>query len=197
MKTCYKCNQIKSLSDFYYRKDTGSHRNECKECTKAAKAVRESVDGIKEIRALKEKQRRIDKKEQIKAVRDKRYADPNQRLIIKENGKRSYEKLKISKPEILKAANSYQRAKRKIEINKETSSTTSEIRTWIKEAVKICSYCNNYCLTNYQIDHIYPISKGGTHTIDNFTIACPSCNASKNATSLLIWMAKLTNRSRG
>lgn len=197
MKTCYKCNQIKSLSDFYYRKDSNTHRNECKECIKAAKAVRESIDGVKEMRALKEKQRRIDKKEQIKAVRDKRYADPNQRLIILENGKRSYEKLKIYKPEILKAANSYQRAKRKIEINKETSSTTSEIHTWIKEAVKICSYCNNYCLTNYQIDHIDPISKGGTHTIDNFTIACPACNASKNATSLLIWMAKLTNRSRG
>ena len=197
MKNCYKCNQIKPLSDFYYRKDTETHRNECKECTKAAKALREAIDGVKETRAIKEKQRRIDKKEQIKSVRDKRYANPDQRLIILENSKRSYKKLKLYKPEILKAANAHQRAKRKIEINKETSSTTSEIRTWIKEAVKICSYCNNYCTTNYQIDHIDPISKGGTHTVDNFTIACPSCNASKNATSLLIWMAKLTNRSRG
>ena len=197
MKTCYKCDQTKPLSDFYFRKDTQTHRNECKCCTKSEKAIRESVPGVKELRAVKEKQRRIDKKDQIKTVRDKRYADPEQRLIIKANSKRAYEKIKTFKPEILKSANSYQRAKRKIEINKETSSTTSEIRNWIKEEVKICSYCGMYCSTDYQIDHIEPLAKGGTHTIDNFTIACPSCNSSKNATPLLIWMAKLTNRSRG
>ena len=197
MKTCYKCNQIKPLSEFYYRKDTNSHRNECKTCTKAAKAIREQVPGVKELRAVKEKQRRIEKKEQIKLTRDKRYANPEQRLIIKGNNKRSYEKLKTYKPEVLKSANSFQRAKRKMEITKETSSTPLEVRTWLKAEIKICSYCSKYCTTNYQIDHIDPISKGGTHTLDNFTIACPSCNSSKNATPLLIWMAKLTNRSKG
>ena len=197
MKTCYKCNQIKPLSDFYFRKDTKSHRNECKYCTKAAKAIRESVPGVKELRAEKEKQRRIDKKDQIKAVRDRRYADPIQRQILKENSKRTYLKLKAFKPEILKEANSTQRAKRKTHINATTSATKAEIRAWLKEEAKICSYCGIHCENRYQIDHIDPLSRGGTHTIDNFTIACPACNSSKNATSLLIWMAKLTNRSRG
>lgn len=179
MKTCYKCNNTKELSEFYYRNDTKTYRNECKNCTKREKAIREEVPGVKELRAAKERQRRIEKKDQIKAVRDKRYANPEQRLIIQENSRRAYEKLKTFKPELLKAANSFQRAKRKIEITKETSSPTAVIRDWIKNEVKICSYCGTYCTTNYQIDHIDPISKGGTHTLDNFTIACPSCNASK------------------
>lgn len=32
MKVCRICRTEKPISEFYYRKDTGKHRNECKEC---------------------------------------------------------------------------------------------------------------------------------------------------------------------
>lgn len=31
------------------------------------------------------------------------------------------------------------------------------------------------------IDHVVPISKGGTHTLDNVRVACRSCNSAKGA----------------
>ena len=65
MKTCYKCDNTKELSEFYYRNDTKTYRNECKDCTKRAKAIREEVPGVKELRAAKERQRRIEKKDQV------------------------------------------------------------------------------------------------------------------------------------
>ena len=32
MKVCIKCNIEKNLTEFYFRKDNGKYRNECKEC---------------------------------------------------------------------------------------------------------------------------------------------------------------------
>ena len=44
-----------------------------------------------------------------------------------------------------------------------------------------CSYCgcelNNRSLV---IDHVYPVHRGGTNSIDNLTAACRSCNHYKN-----------------
>lgn len=46
-----------------------------------------------------------------------------------------------------------------------------------------CAYCNT--LLDYSIpravhlDHVVPLSKGGTHTIDNVVWACSSCNLAK------------------
>ena len=42
-----------------------------------------------------------------------------------------------------------------------------------------CFWCNSI-LDKKQLDHFYPLAKGGTHTSDNFVIACPSCNMRKS-----------------
>lgn len=39
------------------------------------------------------------------------------------------------------------------------------------------------------IEHVVPISRGGTHTWDNVVLACLSCNLRKNATPLEEWQA--------
>lgn len=41
-----------------------------------------------------------------------------------------------------------------------------------------------------QLDHIHPYSRGGSNIDpENFTIACPSCNARKGALLLTEWEA--------
>lgn len=48
-----------------------------------------------------------------------------------------------------------------------------------------CFYCGS--VENLQIDHVFPVSKGGRHSIGNLVTACRSCNASKNDTFLAVW----------
>lgn len=45
----------------------------------------------------------------------------------------------------------------------------------------ICQICHKPCLESPSIDHIKPVSKGGTHTWDNVQLAHLSCNIRKGA----------------
>ncbi len=44
----------------------------------------------------------------------------------------------------------------------------------------MCGICGNFCsLDHASLDHIIPVSKGGTHTWDNVQLAHGSCNVQK------------------
>ena len=165
MKICTKCNQQKELSEFYFRSDTQTHRNECKDCTKAAKAIRESAPGVKELRARKERERRILHKERI-----------NETL---RNQRSTYLKVNV----LLQSKNAHAKRRSKLK----DGITTKELISWQSEQVPICVYCGS--TEPLTIDHVTPLSKGGTHTIDNLALACKSCNSSKNSNNLIYWLA--------
>jgi 5-methylcytosine-specific restriction endonuclease McrA len=45
-----------------------------------------------------------------------------------------------------------------------------------------CHMCKRKCSgTNLHIDHVIPLSRGGTHTLENLRVACATCNMSKRA----------------
>ena len=45
----------------------------------------------------------------------------------------------------------------------------------------ICHICNQFVdIDNYEIDHIKPVSKGGSHTLDNVATSHPRCNRVKS-----------------
>ena len=51
---------------------------------------------------------------------------------------------------------------------------------WLSEPFFKCRYCLNVFPTEkMQIDHIHPVSKGGTHSAKNICRSCPRCNQSK------------------
>lgn len=50
-----------------------------------------------------------------------------------------------------------------------------------------CAYCNRP-MDRLTADHIIPLTRGGTNGIENIVPACHSCNSSKNAKPLLVWM---------
>lgn len=47
-----------------------------------------------------------------------------------------------------------------------------------------CGYCLRPAST---MEHILPISKGGSHTIDNVIPCCAECNSKKKDRSMLLW----------
>lgn len=57
----------------------------------------------------------------------------------------------------------------------------------LKKAVrKRAKFCCEYCLAqaefsadNFSIEHIFPLSKGGTSTLQNLALSCQSCNNHK------------------
>ena len=44
-----------------------------------------------------------------------------------------------------------------------------------------CAYCNVCLYDGYEIDHVIPLSKGGTNWPDNVALACKPCNRAKAA----------------
>lgn len=44
---------------------------------------------------------------------------------------------------------------------------------------KICGICLEVIVSDFHIDHIIPLSRGGTHTVENLQLAHPYCNRSK------------------
>lgn len=75
------------------------------------------------------------------------------------------------------------------------AATTKEITSLLSNA-HTCDYCG--CeLTKKSIDHIIPLSKGGTHELTNLSVCCPRCNSSKRATDVNDWMGKKMTKRRG
>lgn len=59
------------------------------------------------------------------------------------------------------------------------------IMTRFNDFGNACAYCGSH--SNLQIEHIVPISAGGTHDISNIVPACPSCNFGKHASPMESW----------
>lgn len=191
-KTCTKCKEVKPITGFYFRKDTGSYRHECKDCIKAAKAVRESFEGVKEARALKERERRAIHGDTINAKLRAIRNTPEGKAKCKE----TTSKFRINNPDKIKAWSKTNRHNRRnLKEANGLIDDASTVASWILEQPKVCEYCGCQCKDNYQLDHIVALTQGGTHTIDNFAIACPSCNNSKHNHSLILWIAKKRKES--
>lgn len=84
-------------------------------------------------------------------------------------------------------ANRYARDK-----NAEGSYTEEDLNTIYEELSGRCAYCGISIywgvFRDVHIDHIQPLSKGGTNWPDNITLACKSCNCSKSSKTLSDWL---------
>lgn len=52
----------------------------------------------------------------------------------------------------------------------------ARIRSMLKDQDGRCAYCSQDCSENYQVEHILPLSFGGSNAPSNLCLSCPSCN---------------------
>lgn len=112
-------------------------------------------------------------KEKIADIRRK-YRE-NNRELIKEN-KRKY--LKTEKGKLLHRLRCNKR-RGNIKTTADGSVTMNSIRGMFCGQNNKCNICGCDISIDYHIDHIKPLSKGGTHTIENIQLLCPLCNLRK------------------
>ena len=54
-----------------------------------------------------------------------------------------------------------------------------------------CIYCGS--LQDITLEHVIPISRGGTHGIGNIASACRNCNLSKGSKTIMEWRKSLSH----
>jgi 5-methylcytosine-specific restriction endonuclease McrA len=55
-------------------------------------------------------------------------------------------------------------------------------------------HCGIDILRNYHVDHIVPLSRGGSNWPDNLQVLCPRCNMSKSAATMEEWLIRSAQR---
>ena len=64
--------------------------------------------------------------------------------------------------------------------NAEGSLKKGDIQNQLQTQRCKCWWCKREVGSNYHVDHLIPISRGGSNDKSNIVIACPKCNMSRN-----------------
>lgn len=172
MKVCSTCKQLKSVECFLKdKRNLSGLRSQCKECEK-------------KYRANAEKNRDPEKKR----IHARRYRETHTDIE-----KARLQKWKEENPEKFKAYRSRTKLKNRctsLDFDKDIT-----LEKLYNRDGGICALCGGYCdYNNYifkgtafiagnrypSIDHIKPLSKGGSHTWDNVQLVHKQCNSIKS-----------------
>lgn len=180
MKKCTKCKYDKNLSEFYSNKSKKDGKaTECKDCRK------------EQDKKYREENKETRKNYQIKYWKEnsaelyeakKEYISNNKEAHLKrqhtwyEKNKDSI-KIRISQykkdhPEQYQMYNN-----RRLALKKTTIVELFTIQDIVSMYGNKCFYCNDKF---DEIDHYIPLSKGGSHTLDNIRPSCKPCNLTKS-----------------
>ncbi len=105
------------------------------------------------------------------------------RKYHKENGdtirekKRAYHKTTTGKL-VSKKSSANRRA---LKFKAEGSFTAEDIKGLYAIQGRCCYYCNVGIEGGYHVDHMLPLSRGGSNDVSNICLSCASCNWSKHA----------------
>ena len=185
MKPCNRCGEVKAFDLFPKNAASPDGRYSfCKACTKEAKAayrlrpevierersrLAESYKANKDAILSRQRARYITNKLVINA-RQNRWLEKNRehhRKICRDWAK--------NHPEQMRAIVARRRA---LKAGAEGRYTKADISAMRLKQGNECACCHEV-LTDYHVDHVIPLTKGGTNWPDNLQLLCPPCNRSK------------------
>lgn len=176
LKKCSTCREEKSYSDFYKsKKSADGYCYTCKQCSQ--KRVREW--------SLKNPERK-------NAIRRRNYEENKERYLQisvewnrthRDKHVESNRKWRLKNPEkYLALARKHDLIKKDRLVNAGEIPTTEQIRELIIQSRKHCFWCDKIVKDkDLNIDHLYPLAKGGTNNINNLVVSCGLCNRRKHA----------------
>lgn len=164
-------------------------------CLPCSRAYRDAIANdavLRERRRAKDRAATAAGKNRKKRVHE---LAPDQRESLRRAGRAKYAKktaeikqrvatYRQKYPEKIRTRNANQKAARKGAIGKHTA---HEWESLLSSYHGLCVYCLEPASTR---DHVVPIAKGGSNSIENIVPSCPTCNSSKNDTGVLVWMAR-------
>ena len=99
-------------------------------------------------------------------------------------------------PELVKARTQRRQQHAKNATGAYEPADIAKIRKILKNC---CRYCGNSLEDNEEIDHITPLSRGGSNNPENLTLACRRCNRDKRDKTLiefLLWRKERNEKIR-
>lgn len=201
LKRCAKCGEEKPATIEYFYKDKKSPSGFASRCITCkleyARAYRESrKDALaawqrdrrerdpetirrlaREYRArVKEKARLWQRKRRETHREDVRQQNRASYARHKEHYAAYNKMYRRQNRDIVNAAASRHKARK---LAAEGNHTGDDIKRQYEQQRGKCYYCGKKVGKNYHVDHVVPLSRGGSNGPDNLVIACPSCNISK------------------
>lgn len=212
-KKCKICGIEKSLSNFYFRKDNQTYRNECIPChnQRNAKWRNKNLEKQREYhkKYYQEKAeylrhkvslRRLQNPEKVALEKQNWYFRNKERLnkLGREWRQKNIERAKetaktwaLSNTEKTRAYKAKWRKNHPEQVAIARHNRRAKDRgSYTKEEWKnLCEFYDNKCLRcgekkKLTADHIVPLSCGGSNTIDNIQPLCGYCNTSKGTKTI-------------
>lgn len=72
-------------------------------------------------------------------------------------------------------------------LNSKGGHTKKDVKNLLKSQRFKCINCRSCLRSGYHVDHMYPLSKGGSNDVTNIQILCPTCNLRKSARDPIEW----------
>lgn len=166
-KLCSKCSEWKPATNQYFHvcnRKSDSLAESCKVCRR--KWAIENSDYRSQYNQEFSKTHREDRNRYAQQLRDKN------KQRINELRKQWREK----NPERTEATNSKRRA---LILGADGFHTAEDVRRQFKAQKGKCYWCDVQVGKKYHLDHVFPLSKGGSNGPENIVISCPHCNDSK------------------
>jgi len=191
MKRCTSCKQEKPTTDFGKCSKLPDGLNiYCLECARERSRAWRAANreryleqsrklyhqDIESNRAYKREEARRNR-EQRKQYANKRRAENYEKVISIERASRERNKEK-NRP----AKNARQQVRNRIVQGKTFNISDKDLRKLYNQP---CSFCGTK--ENLSVDHIIPLSRGGSHSIGNMMTLCRSCNSSKGNKTVVEW----------
>jgi len=181
MRTCKHCLISKPLTDFH-KCGKGARLFVCKTCRSILRKSHTALYHLKHANKIKIKTRANLKKYNKNRAEAKRlWVQANFAQVSARN--KAYKK---ANKDTINAHNRMRAAKKRGSYYEKILKKTLK---QIKESFNNkCAYCGRSGKLVW--DHVYPISKGGPHTVENLLPACEPCNLRKHAKLPLQWFAE-------